>query len=281
MSQVRRLRRGFTLIELLVVIAIIAILIGLLLPAVQKVREAAARIQSSNNLKQISLALHSCSDALNTLPPMYSDGAAGYGPFTGNIGTVHFFILPYIEQDNVYKRAQTAAGPHDVYFNNVHTTPIKVFQDPREFSTSSGILDAGNPWGVTNYAANYQVFGGAGPGGWYRGLNVGRIQDGTSNTLAFCTKYGKCDAGGGGSLWGHGNWNWAWMPMIAYNTTAPPQNQPTIAEAHPSQGQSYSAGGALVGLMDGSVRSIAPSITTDAWWFACTPAGGEVQPGEW
>src|SRR5262249_40386498 len=98
--------RGFTLIELLVVIAIIAILIGLLVPAVQKVREAAARTQSSNNLKQMSLALHNMNDTFGVLPlPVgaYPTAGAGVGPSTPMVGTVQYFMLPFIEQDNVYK----------------------------------------------------------------------------------------------------------------------------------------------------------------------------------
>src|SRR5262245_3568168 len=104
-------RRGFTLIELLVVIAIIAILIGLLLPAVQKIREAAARMKCSNNLKQIALAAHNFEGANGRLPPSHVGNLpneAGVNENNAYVGVL-WFLLPYVEQDNLYRSTNVNA----------------------------------------------------------------------------------------------------------------------------------------------------------------------------
>src|SRR5689334_18445742 len=100
LRRVLRRWRGFTLIELLVVIAIIAILIGLLVPAVQKVRESAARAQCQNNMKQITLATHTCNDTFRRMPPMAGNFGGAY------LAPLFFHLLPLVEQGNVWKMAK-------------------------------------------------------------------------------------------------------------------------------------------------------------------------------
>jgi prepilin-type N-terminal cleavage/methylation domain-containing protein len=159
-------RRGFSLMELLVVIAIIGIIMGLLLPAVQRVRDAASRTQSLNNLKQMALACHMCNDANKILPP-----GVGYFPRqTGNPGppsnqgTVFYFLLPYLEQEAVYLSAKGASYTATSGSGEPATVPILMAPgDPS--LPSSGLVTtsiAGQPGqlGAISYAANGYVFAG-------------------------------------------------------------------------------------------------------------------------
>ena len=212
----RRSRSGFTLIELLVVIAIIAILIGLLLPAVQKVREAAARAQSQNNLKQISLACHSACDTRGCFPLVHDvfwadftkgPWAVAKSPQIGH-GSFYWFLLPYIEQTAL-------AGPSLNQWQEANiklATAVKTLVSPLDPSPAelastqqywhNGPNDYTGPTKCVNYAINYQVFAGRGtefpsggplqvggwPPTWENRRSVGNLQDGSSNTVLFAEK---------------------------------------------------------------------------------------------
>src|SRR5439155_24909617 len=126
--------RAFTLIELVVVIASIAVLLGLLLPAVQKIRDAASRMQCANNLKQVALACHSYHDANGKLPPYATGGNTGENP---NVQvSAHFLLLPFVEQEALYKQGIDSKGAHLSWL--VRTVPVKTFWCSKDSSTSLG-----------------------------------------------------------------------------------------------------------------------------------------------
>jgi prepilin-type N-terminal cleavage/methylation domain-containing protein/prepilin-type processing-associated H-X9-DG protein len=194
-------RQGFTLIELLVVIAIIAILVGLLLPAVQKVREAAARIQCTNNLKQLGLALHNFHDVNNHLPV-----STNVGPGTPR-SSAFTFLLPFFEQDNLYKQYNFNLNWYDPPNVPVGATPIKILlcpSSPNPIRLDGRPDAAWNPivavtdYGITTHVAQRLVSAGlvayAGPGAMPKnetGPRFADVTDGLSNTIFVAESAGR------------------------------------------------------------------------------------------
>jgi prepilin-type N-terminal cleavage/methylation domain-containing protein len=275
-----RQRRGFTLIELLTVVAVISVLIGLLVPAVQQARHAAARIKSMNNLKQQALAVHNFHDASGRLP-MYQHTRARK--------SAHWEIMPYLEQGNLVTQWET--DPH-----SLNTNPrVAVMLDPLD--PSSGLEIS---W-ASSYAFNLQVVGmdfelypvrvwwfwtdqrpgrtqtvGPIPALRVPGVNsLVVISDGTSNTILLAQRFSRC---------------------LDTNCHFGPDTNPpfwaTYAPDQPPQigiGRYNCLGGAaqttnssiLIALCDGSTRSLSAGGAQANWFLASTPNGGEVLSGDW
>jgi len=305
--------RGFTLIELLVVIAIIAVLIGLLVPAVQKVREAAARMQCSNNLKQMALAIHNCADTNNRkLPPGIGSFPVPNQPRCGaNTNTawggLFYHMLPYMEGDNLWKSTQCAGkGSYDVEqgqrpaaAGGVMQDTVKSYLCPSDPTANNGT----SGWAaVGSYTYNGMIFQADWVG--YSSFPAS-LQDGTSSTILFTETY----AGGTYTNSDQSLWWWDYNSFETppssngdcgglnyYGKTFTPLIKPT-ADFCKNTTQSWTwggkasvcmcravsphTGGINVAMGDGSVRFVAQGITQDTWFAACTPAGGETLGSDW
>jgi prepilin-type N-terminal cleavage/methylation domain-containing protein len=290
MIAIRSQRRyAFTLIELLVVIAIIAILIGLLLPAVQKVREAAARVQCSNNLKQLGLAAQNYADSYSgQLPPL------NYQILPGVYGSIMVGLFPYVEQQNVLNAYQSAGGVTGPY----NATPIKTFICPSDYTSNNGLGKDG--LAGSSYSANAMLF--AIPG-WFKvndptrsSYKIGNIPDGTSNTVGFAERMMETET--------TANRDTPCVPCAGeytaavfgiYQNTYPSYFStsswwygPESFQIAPRPGNSVRWGvdsghtsGIQVGLMDGSVRSVNQGTSTLTFWLAAIPNDGLPMPADW
>jgi prepilin-type N-terminal cleavage/methylation domain-containing protein len=309
--------RGFTLVELLVVIAIIAVLIGLLLPAVQSAREAARRLQCKNNLKQLGLALHTINDAKGYLPPLTApssrDPLLHRGPYFGVTGfTVFTWLLPFVEQGPLYDLAMTqrtvytpvpGAPGHGV----IYSVSIPLYLCPSEASSPTGLgsttSGGANQWAVGNYATNYNVFGNPQAStAEQRMQGSSRISqsfpDGTSNTVMVAERYGTCGSSGNandgstnGCLWSDSNDRWRPVFCVneqnqvpatpGYTACATFQVSPNwIKNCDSSRAQTPHPGSMNVGLGDASVRTVEGGVSALVWDRVCNPADGQVT-GSW
>lgn len=298
--RLRFARPAFTLVELLVVIAIIAVLIGLLLPAVQKVREAAARAKSFNNLKQIGLAMHNHHSAYERFPPGYVSrtmqvNGEGLGPGWG--WAAH--LLPYLEQDNLYRQIDLTRDITDPIHAQVRVTSLKVFLCPTDSppGVTFNIVGAGGGTIRTVAFGNYVAMGGTyeisaysdtNNGCFYRNsqTRVADITDGTCNTIFVIERESRKSpmTTWVGAVTGSVNppLNPAYEDegpgtLVLTNTGAAADGRvPNNSLGHVEDASGRHPSGVCMLLGDGSVRLVQYTINPLTWQALGTRADGEI-----
>ena len=298
-------RTAFTLIELLVVIAIIGILIALLLPAVQKVREAANRTKCANNQKQILLAVHNYANTnSDKLPPCNFSVQVGFATVRGS---GHYALLPYMEQDNVYKTyTQERSDPGYLGAQYVAMPGLNCPTDPTCPNYFSPVAPPrqSKPLASVSYPFNTALFGANDTFTFAKSgqsaYTIANIPNGTSNTIAVLEQSGFYPnaASFGEGYEGFSSWPWPaypntygpYWPIPTNNQVVgavgnPPYPLPQIGvtpeKADPSYAQSYHPGAMVVALMDGSVRNISSGISQTTWNTVLIPTSGQVVGSDW
>jgi prepilin-type N-terminal cleavage/methylation domain-containing protein len=307
MSRTDSLRspRAFTLIELLVVIAIIVILIGLLLPAVQKVREAASKVKCANNLKQMGLAIHTYSSNNNTLPPLFAQYTTQGAPQFQYAGWLHFTLLPYVDQNGIFQQGvawcisknsgDTPDAP--IVGGTIQTVNVPLFGCPSDGTLVNGISSGNTSWSGTSYGANAQLFGAAGVNGCrVPTYTIGNIPDGNSTTLGLAEVWAGCVNGSHsyGRLWSWNGNDQSWNPEVGFNSTyygynpdptwsSPPQFNiaPNSGQCDRARSQAIHPGIVNALMMDGSVHVIGSGVSSASWVNALNPADGLNLDGTW
>jgi type II secretory pathway pseudopilin PulG len=296
-------RNAFTILELLIVILIVATLMGLVIPAVLNVRETSARTQTGSFLMQLSLALQNCDNTWRGLPP-------ATGPFglLAVDATVHIHLLPFIEQDPLLKEIVAGTAP------DLKTVVVPPFVCPQDFTQ---INDGA---GATTFATNLRVLSDLGYNTkwdlalapdqngndpktgkpWYFGTAgiSHSFPDGTSNTIAFATRYSRCGTHGGinffstsAAVKNNSPFFGYYAPQLEPSTDAGIENgrtgeifqiQPAMEDCNPSYTpQSLEPHAISVGLFDGSVRMISASISVTTWGRALQPNDGDQLGRDW
>ena len=313
----KSLKKGFTLIELLVVIAIIAVLIGLLLPAVQKVRDAAARLQCTNNLKQIGLAMMNYESTYNRFPAGYLDNMTMSPIVSSLINPVPnpdpiigwgwgALILPYLEQETLYK----SININSINMNNTSAaavafrkTVIKGFLCPSDDTGLNTFTVSGTGGNFELAKCSYAGVNGqeeladidtaVGSGMFLRGrgVSIAEVTDGLSNTLFVGERSSKSAKQGAVTLPGVCTWVGA-LPggdldgespalfVLGHTGTPTDPHTPNAPTPHVEDFTSKHSGGVNFLFGDGSVRFITDSIDGQTWVKLGTRQGGEV-PGDY